>query len=294
MKGVSILQINKNKLVMQAVQGAISHPRAARKPYRMDREGKGQILPGTGGISYNVRIGDPAFGWAGDHIEPGVSMKISDKNKASDNYGLGLLACIGNKARIISGDAEGTYGYVTGTHGGIDHVIIDFEPEVLEKLKIDDKILIKAFGQGLELKDYPEISLFNLDPNLLDKMDIKEKDGYLEVGVTTEIPAHLMGSGIGSSSVALGDYDITTGDQEEVERLGIDKLKLGDFVFLKDSDNTYGREFKKGAGSIGVVVHSDCIKMGHGPGVTTVMTAKNNLIRPKIDKNANLINYLYD
>ena len=288
------MQINKNKLVMQAVQGAISHPRAARKPYRMDREGKGQILPGTGGISYNVRIGDPAFGWAGDHIEPGVSMKISDKNKASDNYGLGLLACIGNKARIISGDAEGTYGYVTGTHGGIDHVIIDFEPEVLEKLKIDDKILIKAFGQGLELKDYPEISLFNLDPNLLDKMNIKEKDGYLEVGVTTEIPAHLMGSGIGSSSVALGDYDITTGDQEEVERLGIDKLKLGDFVFLKDSDNTYGREFKKGAGSIGVVVHSDCIKMGHGPGVTTVMTAKNNLIRPKIDENANLINYLYD
>ena len=288
------MQINKNKLVMQAVQGAISHPRAARKPYRMDREGKGQILPGTGGISYNVRIGDPAFGWAGDHIEPGVSMKISDKNKASDNYGLGLLACIGNKARIISGDAEGTYGYVTGTHGGIDHVIIDFEPEVLEKLKIDDKILIKAFGQGLELKDYPEISLFNLDPNLLDKMNIEEKDGYLEVGVTTEIPAHLMGSGIGSSSVALGDYDITTGDQEEVERLGIDKLKLGDFVFLKDSDNTYGREFKKGAGSIGVVVHSDCIKMGHGPGVTTVMTAKNNLIRPKIDENANLINYLYD
>lgn len=288
------MQINKNKLVMQAVQGAISHPRAARKPYRMDREGKGQILPGTGGISYNVRIGDPAFGWAGDHIEPGVSMKISDKNKKSDNYGLGLLACLGNKARIISGEAEGTYGYVTGTHGGIDHVIIDFEPEVLEKLRIDDKILIKAFGQGLELKNYPEISLFNLDPNLLDKMNIKEKDGYLEVGVTTEIPAHLMGSGIGSSSVALGDYDITTGDQEEVKRLGIDKLKLGDFVFLKDSDNTYGREFKKGAGSIGVVVHSDCIKMGHGPGVTTVMTAKNNLIRPKIDENANLINYLYD
>ncbi len=288
------MKINKDKLVMQAVQGAISHPQAARKPYRMDREGKGQILPGTGGISYNVRIGDPAFGWSGDHIEPGVSMKISDNNKKSDNYGLSLLACIGNKARIISGDAEDTYGYVTGTHGGIGHVIIDFEPEVLEKLKIDDKILIKAFGQGLKLTDYPEISLFNLDPNLLDKMNINEQDGYIEVGVTTEIPAHLMGSGIGSSSVALGDYDITTGDEEEVKKSGIDKLKLGDFVFLKDSDNTYGREFKKGAGSIGVVVHSDCVKMGHGPGVTTVMTAKSNLIRPKIDENANLINYLYD
>ena len=279
---------------MQAVQGAISHPMAARTPYRMDRQGKGRILPGTGGISYNVRIGDPAFGWAGDHIEPGVSMKISDKNKSNDNYGLGLLACVGNKAKIISGEAQGTFGYVTGTHGGIDHVIIDFEPEVLEDLKIGDEILIKAFGQGLELLDYPEISLFNLDPNLLDKMNIKENDDFIEVGVTTEIPAHLMGSGIGSSSVALGDYDITTGDEEEIKKLGIDKLKFGDFVYLKDSDNTYGREFKKGAGSIGVVVHSDCIKMGHGPGVTTVMTAKNNIIRPVIDKDANFINYLYD
>ncbi len=288
------MDINKEKLVMQAVQGAISHPMAARTPYRMDREGRGRILPGTGGISYNVRIGDPAFGWAGDHIEPAVSMKISDKNKTNDNYGLGLLACIGNKARLISGDAEGTYGYVTGTHGGIDHVIVDFEPEVLEKLKIGDEILIRAFGQGLELDKYPEISVFNLDPNLLDKMNITQKDDFIEVGVTAEIPAHLMGSGIGASSAALGDYDITTGDEEEIKNLDIDKLKLGDFVYLKDCDNTYGREFKKGAGSIGVVVHSDCIKMGHGPGVTTVLTARNNIIRPKIDKNANLINYLYD
>src|SRR6056297_784381 len=278
---------------MQAVQGAISHPMAARTPYRMDREGKGRILPGTGGISYNVRIGDPAFGWAGDHIEPGVSMKISDKSKSSDNYGLGLLACIGNKAKLISGDAEGTYGYVTGTHGGIDHVIVDFEPEVLEKLKIGDEILIRAFGQGLELDKYPEISVFNLDPNLLDKMNITPKDDDIEVGVTAEIPAHLMGSGIGASSVSLGDYDITTGDKEEIKKLNIDKLKLGDFVYLKDCDNTYGREFKKEAGSIGIVVHSDCIKMGHGPGVTTILTAKNSLIKPKIDKNANLINYLY-
>jgi len=288
------LEINKEKLVMQAVQGSISHPMSARTPYRMDREGVGQIVPGTGGISYNVRIGNPAFGWAGDHIEPGVSMKISDKNKSSDNYGLGLLACIGNKAKIISGDGQGSYGYVTGTHGGIEHVIVDFEANVLEKLIIGDDILIKAFGQGLKLLDYPDIKVFNLDPNLLDKMNINQKEGYLEVGVSTVIPAHLMGSGIGASSVALGDYDITTGDQEEIERLKIDKLKLGDFVYLKDCDNTYGREFKKDAGSIGVVVHSDCIKMGHGPGVTTVMTAKDELLKPLIDRDANLINYLYD
>ena len=33
------------------------------------------ILPATGGISYNVRSGDSAFGWSGDHVEPGVSIR---------------------------------------------------------------------------------------------------------------------------------------------------------------------------------------------------------------------------
>ena len=30
--------------------------------------------------------------------------------------------------------------------------------------------------------------------------------------------------------------------------------------------------YLKGAVSIGVVVHSDCVKMGHGPGITTIVT----------------------
>ncbi|MFW6028833.1 MAG: DUF4438 domain-containing protein, partial [Halanaerobiales bacterium] len=135
------MKINKDRLVMQAVQGKISHPAAGRVPFRMDREGKGNVLPGTGGISYNVQVGDPAFGWAGDHIEPGVSMKISDANRTNDNYGLGLLACIGNKAKVVSGNAEGAEGIVTGLHGGINHVIINFDSEDLEKMKIGDEIL---------------------------------------------------------------------------------------------------------------------------------------------------------
>lgn len=286
------MKTNKEKLVMQAVQGSISHPAAGRLPYRMDREGRGRILPGTGGISYNVKVGDPAFGWIGDHIEPGVSMKISEDSRTNDNYGLSLLACIGNEARVVSGEAEGAVGIVTGIHGGIYHVLIHFAQEDLDKMKIGDDILIKAYGQGLALTDYPEIRIYNLDPHLLNLMNIDKHEDYIEVPVTARVPAHLMGSGIGSSTVAMGDYDITTGDREEIEELGINKLRLGDIVYLENSDNTYGREYRKGAGSIGIVVHSDCIKMGHGPGVTTIMTAKNDRIRPVLDAAANIADYM--
>ena len=48
---------------------------------------------------------------------------------------------------------------VTGHHGGVEHVIADFDDETLGKLTQDDKILIRAYGQGLSLTDYPEIKV---------------------------------------------------------------------------------------------------------------------------------------
>jgi len=44
--------------------------------------------------------------------------------------------------------AEGT---VSGKHGGINHVLVDFPPVVLRKLRIGDRVQIHAVGQGLRL-----------------------------------------------------------------------------------------------------------------------------------------------
>ena len=63
-----------------------------------------------------------------------------------------------------------SYGVVTGTHGGIEHVLIDFADEDLDKMCIEDKILIRAYGQGLQPLDYPGITVQNLDPRLLPKL----------------------------------------------------------------------------------------------------------------------------
>jgi hypothetical protein len=287
-----MIRTNRDKLVIVSVQGVVA-PHVRRQAFRIDADGVPFVLPGVGGITYNVRVGDSAFGWAGDHVEPGVSTAADyDKRGDQKNRAYNVLACIGNKARVISGDAKGAEGVVTGHHGGIEHVLIDFDDEATGKLAIDDKILIRACGQGLRLLDYPDVKMFNLDPDLLDLIRIEEAGTKLRVGVAAVIPAVFMGSGIGSSDVASGDYDITTTDKAEIERLGIDKLRFGDIVALEDCDNLFGRSYRQGAMSIGVVVHSDCLVAGHGPGVATIMTTAKPIIEPVIDDTANIGHYL--
>jgi hypothetical protein len=290
---MTMLKTNEKSIIEFIMQCQPGFPKSDGS-WEVDRHGKAFILPSIGGITLNMQVGDPACGWAADHVEPGVSC-TGDTQKPYDhpNRPLQVFSCVGNKARVISGDAKGAEGVVLGHHGGSEHVIVDFPREVKEKMTYDDKIIILAKGQGLQLLDYPEIVLFNLDPDLLKKMKI-EKVGKkkLQVPVTTIVPAACMGSGIGSSHVATGDYDIVTGDPESVKEFGLDKVRFGDFVALMDHDNRYGRDYHKGAISIGVVVHSDCLLAGHGPGVTTLMTCETALIEPVIDPKASMADLL--
>ena len=73
---------------------------------------------------------------------------------------------------------------------------------------------------------------------------------------------------------------------------GLDKLRLGDIVLLRDCDNTHGRGFFRGAVSVGVVVHRHCVWAGHGPGVTIILSSKERKIEGKKGPDANLAFYL--
>ena len=288
-----MLKTNEKRVIEFVLQCQPGQPRS-RNVWGVDHSGKPFLLPAIGGITVNVQVGDSAFGWAGDHIEPGVSC-TADTSKPFDhpNNSVQLYSCVGNKAMVTSGDAKGAVGRVIGTHGGSEHVIIDFPRAAKEKMLYKDTIKIFAKGQGLQLTDYPDIVLFNLDPNLLKKMKIKPRGKTkLTVPVTTLVPAACMGSGVGQTHVGTGDYDIMTSDPETVKEYKLDKIRLGDFVALQDHDNRFGRAYRKGAVSIGIVVHSDCLKAGHGPGVTTIMTCETSLIEPVIDPKANIANLL--
>ncbi|NTW62910.1 MAG: DUF4438 domain-containing protein [Chlorobiaceae bacterium] len=288
-----MLHTNEKNIVEFLLQCQPGQPRT-RGNWEVDHQGNPFLLPSIGGITLNVQVGDSAFGWAGDHVEPGVSC-TADTHKPFEhpNIGLQIYSCVGNRATVTSGEAKGAEGVVIGHHGGSEHLIVDFPREAKENLTYSDTIMIRAKGQGLKLTDYPDITLFNLDPELLKILKIRELEGgILEVPVTTMVPAVCMGSGVGSAHVAKGDYDIVTSDRETVKEYGIDQIRFGDIVALLDHDNRFGRAYRKGAITIGVVVHSDCLEAGHGPGVTTIMTTALPLIKPVLDQHANLADLL--
>jgi hypothetical protein len=289
-----MIRTNAEQLVCQSVIGEITSPLGGINPYRIDPDGHADIYPGVGGITYNLRIGDPACGLFADHVEPGVSLSnfTQFQGQPGPNRALNLFSCVGNVAKVVSGEAKGKTGRVTGKHGGIDHVLLDFPPEVLDELVIGDKIQIRARGCGLRLPDFPGVKVLNLDPALLAVMGLKPlSDGRLEVPVTHQVPARIMGSGIGAPQSNSGDYDIQLFDEPTVREFGLEDLKLGDFVAIIDADASYGRIYKSGSIVIGLVVHSNCVLAGHGPGAMVAMSSRQELLVPRIDPAANLKEY---
>ena len=289
-----MLKTNIEKLIKISVMGEIASP-TIRNVYNVSATGKPLVLPGAGGITYNLRVGDPACGWEADHVEPAVSSENKENDARSGqgaNTAYNVLSCVGNKATVVSGEAKGAQGSVTGKHGGIEHVLIDFPTEVMEQLVIGDKILVKAFGVGLKLLDYPDIKVLNMDPALLEAWNPVPKNDRLEVPVTHIVPAAIMGSGLGANQVNSGDYDVQLFDEGVVEQFGLDTLRLGDIVAIMDADHSFGRIYRQGAISIGVVIHTNCVTAGHGPGVTTLMTSANGKIIPQINSKANIASLL--
>lgn len=290
-----MLKTNVDKLVKISAFGEVVSPVIGRSVYNVSAEGVPMVLPGVGGITYNIRVGDPACGWEADHVEPGVSVE----NKENDprfgqgaNAAFNVLSCVGNEAFVMTGEAKGAKGVVTGKHGGIEHVLVDFQPETLEKLMLGDKVLVKAFGVGLKLPDFPQIIVMNMDPRFLKALNPKPKGDKLEVPVTHIVPAATMGSGLGANQTYSGDYDIQLFDKGVTKKYGLENLRLGDVVAIMDADHSFGRIYKQGAVSVGIVVHTNCVTSGHGPGVTTLFTSSKGKIIPKIDAKTNIATLL--
>lgn len=287
-----MLNNNEKQLASLSVVGEIVSP-GLKQAYRINPlTGKAIQLPGVGGISYNVNIGDTAVDIIADHIEPGVSVRNPND---SFNKALNAFACIGNIAKVISGEGKGLTGHVTGKHGGVDHVMIHFkQPQDLEQLAIGDRIQIRSFGTGLKIFDYPELSIMNLDPSLLKGIyNLESSDNRQFVcPVTHVVPAELLGAGLGEENCQGGDVDIQMFDREAVDTFNLNTLRFGDLVAMENCDHSYGRIYRKGWISIGIVVHGCCVQAGHGPGVTTILTGPKTTLIPKLNAEANLKNLL--
>ena len=279
------LKTNEKKLIKMSIGGYVTQPSFKNPGYIPDNDGNSVILPGMYGVVNNVKVGDKAFGWNGDHIEPGVSI---DSENINEHFALHYLVCTGNKAIVRSGEAKGKTGIVTGEHA---RNLIHFEQNILEKICVGDQIDIITHGRGLKLLDFPEIEIKKIDPNLLKSMNFKVENKKLIVDVAIELPIKIMGSGAELNSEYV-DQDLMSGDRSLMKKLKIDQMKLGDLIVINHADHRWGRSYKKDRVSIALCIHGDSVMTGHGPGIMTIMTGTKKNLGWRINKKSNLKNIL--
>ncbi|WP_430448659.1 DUF4438 domain-containing protein [Rhodophyticola sp.] len=277
---------NESSLVEMAVSGVITTPAVRPGQYIPHPDGRATVLPGMYGITYNVRCGDRAFGWAGDHVEPGVS--IDDEADAGRHHALHYLNCIGNEAMVTSGMAAGERGIVVGEHA---RILVQFSPEAHDVMAPGDRIQVMTKGQGLALTDHPGVALKKMSPRLFHAMGITEHGSRLHVNVAMELPMRIMGSGAELNSEYV-DQDLMSGDRALMAELGIDQMRLGDLIAIRHADHHWGRSYREGAVSICLCIHGDSVMTGHGPGILTLMTARDGTIDFDISADANIAQLL--
>jgi hypothetical protein len=286
------LATNEADLVAVSVAGHVAHPGfpgLPAEPYRLAADGTPFLLPTYGGIVYNVSTGDRAFGWAADCIHPGVSIRQADDMR---NRGLNVFACVGNRARVMTGGAAGTTGVVTGKSGRFsEQVIVHIPREARTRMAVGDQVLVRAEGVGLSLTDHPDVSLKAISPGLLAALPAREEEGRVAFGVTARIPPHLVGAGLGLTSEG-GSLHMQSTDRELLAELGLDRLRLGDLVAFEDTDSRYNHGYLRGARAIGVVASTDGPRAGYGPGVAILMTAPAGQLDSFDSGGANLVQLL--
>lgn len=281
---MSKLRTNAERLITQPLVGEVWPALADRHAYRTDADGVPFLLPGMGGVTLGVHPGDPATGWESDHLEPGVSIRHRDPGA---NYALQFLTCVGNEVVVRGGPADRAVGRVIGQHA---YVLADFSDADLESICTGDSIAVLATGQGLRLEDHPDIVVKNASPGLLDGLGIHtEDDGRLAVDVAMRIPAEGVGAGAGmlseyANTDLMGAY---LGQSDDLS-LGLEGLRIGDVVVMEDQDHRYGRGWRPGFVTIGVISTGQCRLFGHGPGPTSLLSGLASAFDIKDSADANL------
>ena len=289
-----MIKTNKDKLLTLAFQGEIV-PAQVVRTYQATWDGRAKMCIGVGGINYNLKTGMEIFGWANaDRAEPGVSTDGYGTDGQKNGYR--QKTGVGNKLTVISGDAKGEVGTIIGKHGyrlpnNAQHVQIHFNDDTLDKLSLGDKVKVKGRCIGLQIEGYSDVMIHSSSPELLEGMGIEDVKGKLKVPVALEVPAKIVGAGYGTQAHS-SHIDIQTCHPPDIKEYGLDKLRFGDIVALKDVSCNYGRHYYRGATTIGIVASGPSELSGMGIGITTILSNLDGKLVPVESKDANLKNIL--
>jgi Domain of unknown function (DUF4438) len=103
----------------------------------------------------------------------------------------------------------------------------------------------------------------------------------IEVEVRLVVPSRAAGAGLGQDAW-IGDLEIA--DPQAVA--GVDDLRFGDLVAFADIDGRFGRYYRPGMVSIGIVAHGPSPAPGHGVGVTLLIAGPSSNLRIRESANA--------
>lgn len=246
------------------VLGFICHSESSSDPFRIDRDGHPYLPTGDGGIVLNYLVGESVFALDADHAAPGVSLSHPNQDAA---YSLVAQSCIGNLAKVRTGEAAGSLGVVLGKRGEGGRVIVIFKDDVMKKLKPDDQITITTEGQG-QKQDGMETCVLNIATPLLNDLKLKvENEKKFRIPVRTIFDSRLVGNGIGRP-MPLWDVDLQIYELP----VGVSALKIGDLVAISNLDARYNSGYRKDWISVGVLIHGSSPQPGHGPGVTIFLS----------------------
>jgi hypothetical protein len=278
------VETNAERVVTQVLAGEVWPPLSDRHAFRVDPDGRPFALPGMGGVTLGVHCGDAATGYAGDHVEPGLSVRHRD---ADANMALQFLSCVGNTVRVAAGPAEGAEGFVIGQHA---YVLVDMPETTMTEVTTGDPVTVFAVGQGLRFLDHADVVVKNSSPALVESMPgASLADGRLQIHVAAVVPPEAIGAGSGMvSEYANTDLMGAYAGMSEDLSLGLEGLRVGDVVALTDQDHSYGRGYRQGHLTIGVISTGHCMLFGHGPGPSSLFSGPADAFSVVVDPDANL------
>lgn len=281
---------NRSILVRVIVGGLVAPARLHPELLRHDRDGQFRVLPGTGGVHPEVHAGDAVDAWLAEHLMVGASIEDAETTPSAPGA-LHLLACVGNRVRDASG---AMLGVVAGKRGGLapgffppNLVSVEAPADRLRALAPGAQVFVEALGRGLELTDQPDIAVLNCAPGLLDALPLRGTGAGLEIDVRLVVPSAAAGSGLGQDAW-IGDLEIA----DSVALPGEESLCFGDLIAFADIDGTFGRYYRPGRVSVGLVAHGPSFAPGHGTGVTLLLSGDAEVLHVRVSPRATLAPFL--
>ena len=258
-----MIKTNKEKLPIIPVQAEVTP--LCDPPFlglQVGENGTGVAMPSAGGICRNFRVGDRCSDVLGVHIAPGVNIK----GAGGSDGALNCYAGPGTRIKLMGSDKM---GYVIGAcspfTGGI--LTAAFPKAVIAEMDGNERFLLDCSCCGLSMTDWPDI-MCHIDPELLEKIPLREEDGKLLVPVARVLPERTCG-GLGGDILS-----IMTTDPDDRRELSLDDVRFGDFVMFTDIDSTFGCAYLEGAVTVGVVTDSGAPHVGGGPTVSVLFSCK--------------------